>query len=64
MKERIENYIKCADNLSEYFYIFITDGVKYHNVWGLSKPVVNVKTLTWPYSFKRRLFPAASWSSK
>ena len=25
-------YIKCADNLSEYFYIFITDGVKYHNV--------------------------------
>ena len=33
MKERIENYyIKCADNLSEYFYIFITDGVKYHNV--------------------------------
>ena len=32
MKERIENYIKCADNLSECFYIFITDGVKYHNV--------------------------------
>ena len=29
MKER---NIKCADNLSEYFYIFITDGVKYHNV--------------------------------
>ena len=27
-----ERIIKCADNLSEYFYIFITDGVKYHNV--------------------------------